>query len=44
MTRATIDGNEWSSRIVRSGDEVIYVLAPTADLADEVLTEIQDAG
>ena len=38
-----IDGNEWSSRIVRSGDQVTYVLAPTAELADDVLAGVRDA-
>ena len=38
-----IDGNEWSSRIVRSGDQVTYVLAPTAELADDVLASVRDA-
>jgi hypothetical protein len=42
-SNTVIDGNEWSSRIVRSGDEVTYVLAPTAELADDVLAEIQNA-
>jgi hypothetical protein len=38
-----IDGGEWSSRIVRTGDEVTYVLAPTAELADDVLAHVRDA-
>ena len=35
--RTTIDGEAWSSRVVRSGTRVIYVLAPTPALADAML-------
>jgi hypothetical protein len=32
-----IDGHEWSSRIIRSDTEVIYVLAPSEELAQAML-------
>ena len=38
-----IDGSDWSSRIVQIGDEVTYVLAPTAELAEDILATVRAA-
>jgi hypothetical protein len=35
--RTVVDGDTWSSRIVRSGTRVIYVLAPSPELAEAML-------